>query len=451
MKGMDAYTVAPKLWTFARRMFMATLEHIRFVPHHCDVVGGNVSYTLAPHGRIIQTLPQIFWSDHTPWREANLWAVERARSGAVVLETIESNLRALADYANFLELRNLQWFTFPTRKDERCLVQYRGALIEARNDGKISPSTATVRMRHIIQFYRWVQLRGLLCPASPLWCDKTVFIKYFDAVGFERTLVRLTSDLAIPNRARPGERLEDGLLPVSVGERDAILTFARQSASPELFRILSLGFFTGMRLGTICDLKVQTLEDAVPDPSAPGLYRLAVGPGASPPVHTKFEVTGQVWIPQPLLEDLLAYAGSTRRLLREAKASPENRHLLFLTRFGHGYGRRGSDQSTAVNVEMSSFRRSGVALGLAVLRNFHVHQTRCTFATELARLIIGAGSPVHAVAIVKDALLHRDEATTFRYIKFIQKAAAKEATANAFMAAFTGIVNAADVTGGKHA
>jgi signal transduction histidine kinase len=56
----------------------------------------------------------------------------------------------------------------------------------------------------------------------------------------------------------------------------------------------ALAFFTAMRLGSICDLKVQTLEYAVPDPAAPGLYRLAVGPGASPPVHTKFGVTGQV-------------------------------------------------------------------------------------------------------------------------------------------------------------
>ncbi|WP_455289447.1 site-specific integrase [Cupriavidus necator] len=293
-------------------------------------------------------------------------------------------------------------------------------------------------------FYRWAQARGLFSPTSPLWRDKIVYIKYFDSVGFERTLARLTTDLAIPNRARPGERLEDGLLPVSAADRDAILAFAHEHASPELFRILSLGFFAGMRLGTICDLKVETLEHAVPDPLAPGLCRLAVGPGASPPVHTKFGVTGQVWIPQPLLEDLLEYSGNPRRLMREAKASHQDRHLLFLTRFGNGYGRRGSDQSTAVNVEMFSLRRVGVAAGLGVLRHFHVHQTRSTFATELARLVIAAGGVVNAVAIVKDALLHRDEATTFRYIKFLQKASAKEAAANAFMAAFTGIVNRAD-------
>ncbi|WP_218274539.1 site-specific integrase [Paraburkholderia piptadeniae] len=420
---------------------MATLEHIRFVPYRCAVTDGKVDYVPLRRGREVQALPQIFWADHTPWKEANLWAVERFTRQAVAIETIESNLRCLASYAAFLEAQNLKWFAFPIRKEERCLVRYRGALVEARNDGLISPSTATMRMRQVIHFYRWVQARGLFSPASPIWRDRIVYIRYFDSVGFERTLARLTTDLAIPNRTRPGERLEDGLLPVSATDRDAILDFARENATPELFRILSLGFFAGLRLGTICDLRVETLERAVPDPLAPGLYRLAVGPGASPPVHTKFAVTGQIWIPQPLLDDLREYAGSVRRLMREARATQEDRNLLFLTRFGNGYGRRGSDRSAAVNVEMSSLRRAGMRDGLGVLRHFHMHQTRCTFATELARLAIAAGGAVNAVAIVKDALLHRDEATSFRYIRFLEKTSARQAAASAFMAAFTGIVN----------
>lgn len=418
---------------------MASLEHVRYVPHHCQIIDGQVIYTPQRNGRVIDKLPQIFWSDHTPWREANLWAVERATSREISLETVEANLRGLVDYATFLESKNLQWFTFPTRKAERCLVQYRGALIEARDNGELRPSTSTQRMRHVIQFYRWVQERGLLSPSFPMWRDKVVLIKYFDATGFERTLARQTTDLAIPNRSRPGERLEDGLLPVSATDRDAILEFAHEHSSPELFLMLSLGFFTGMRLGTICDLKVQTLEHAVPDPSATGLYRLAVGPGASPPVQTKFGVTGQVWIPGPLLEELREYFYSPRRLLREAKGSPENRNLLFLTRFGNPYGRRGADRSTAVNVEMSGFRKAGVAEGLAVLRGFHFHQSRCTFATELARLAMMAGDAVNAIAIVMEALLHKDEATSFRYIKFVQKMPLKQAAANEFTALFLGV------------
>ncbi|SEK14120.1 hypothetical protein SAMN05192539_10847, partial [Paraburkholderia diazotrophica] len=167
---------------------MATLEHIHFVPHRCEVVDGAVAYAPRRYGRETGALPQIFWADGAPWAEANLWAVERISREAVAIETIESNLRSLADYATFLESQDLKWYAFPMRKDERCLVRYRGALVEARNAGLISPSTATMRMRQVVHFYRWVQARGLFSPASPLWCDRIVYIRYFDAVGFERTL-----------------------------------------------------------------------------------------------------------------------------------------------------------------------------------------------------------------------------------------------------------------------
>lgn len=419
---------------------MARLEHIFFTPHRGDVVDGKLVYSPLRHARVIEHLPQIFWQDQTPWQEANLWASERAMTRDVSISTVEANMRGLADYAEFLESTELPWFAFPARKADRCLVQYRGYLVKARDDGRISPSTATQRMRHTIAFYRWAQGNGLLTPQNPMWQDIPVYIKHFDSVGFERTMLRITTDVSIPNRTRPGERLEDGLLPVSAKDRDAILTFARETACEELFLLLSCSFFTGMRLGTLCDLKIQTLEQAVPDPASPYLFRLAVGPGASPPVQTKFGVTGQIWITKQLLDALKEYAYSPRRLMREAKAAPEHRNLLFLTRFGNPYGRRGSDQSSSINVEMSGFRKSGMKNGLSALHKFHFHQTRCTFGTELARLAIAAGGAINAIAIVREAMLHKDEATSFRYIKFVEKTPIKEEAANAFTAAFLGVM-----------
>lgn len=419
---------------------MARLEHICFTPHRCEVVVGEVAYIPLRYGRVIKDLPQIFWQDQTPWQEVNLWAAERAMTRDISLLTVEANLRGLADYAEFLESAELLWSDFPARKADRCLIQYRGYLVKARDDGNISPSTATQRMRHVIAFYRWAQSKGLFMPQSLLWRDIPVYIKHFDSVGFERTMLRITTDVSIPNRARPGERLEEGLLPVSPKDRDAILIFARENASAELFLFLSCGFFTGMRLGTLCDLKIKTLEQAVPDPASPYLFRIAIGPGASPPVHTKFGVTGQVWITQQLLDVLKEYAYSPRRLMREAKATSEHRDLLFLTRFGNPYGRRGSDRSSALNVEMSSFRKSGVKHGLSVLHKFHFHQSRCTFGTELARLAIAAGGAINAIAIVRESMLHKDEATSFRYIKFVENTPIKEEAANAFTAAFLGVI-----------
>jgi integrase len=417
---------------------MATLERITYTAHVVSTSSGAVKFE--PSRRPpIENLPQIFWEDSSPWREANLWAVERATSRETTLRTVGSNIGNLLNYANFLETHDLFWFSFPVRKADRCLVQYRGWLVGERDDGRISPATASEYMRNAVSFYRWLVSRGLLVSETPLWRDKAAYLRFFDSVGFERTVVRVTTDLAIPNRKSPGERLEDGLMPVSAADRDALLAFAKANTTPELYRMLATGFFTGMRVGSISDLKIQTLKSAVPDPSAPGLYLLSIGPGASPPVQTKFGVTGQVWIPQALLEDLLEYAMSVRRSKRQADARPEDKDLLFLTRHGNPYCRRDSEQSSAINTEMAGLRRAGADAGVHVLKAFHFHQSRCTFATEIAGIALSSGDPLNAIALVKNALLHRDEATSFRYIKFVSAAPAKQAAANEFMRAFSGL------------
>lgn len=421
---------------------MATLEHVLFVPHNLKYSESVVTYSASSSRPSLNGLPQIFWVEGAPWREANLWAMERATIGNVSLKTIASNMNGLLHYAKFLESHELQWYEFPVRKAQRCLVLYRGALIKMRNAGQLSPSTASEYMRNCIMFYRWVMHKELLAPHVSLWCDKPYAVKFFDQVGFERTISGTTTDISIPNRKRLGQTLEDGLMPVSNTDRDAILDFAAKNATSELYLMLVIGFFTGMRLGSICDLKIQTLEHAVPDPSAKGLFRLAVGPGASPPVHTKFGVTGQVWIPEAVLDELLEYAKSLRRVQRTAKAAPENRDLLFLTRFGNSYGRRGTDQASAVNVEMSDFRKRGIKSGLHVLRKFRFHQSRCTFGTELARLALSTCADVaFVIATVSDALLHspNSEATTFKYIRFVQALPLKQALSEGFMVAFSGI------------
>ncbi|WP_051219966.1 site-specific integrase [Rheinheimera baltica] len=402
---------------------MATLEHIHFVPHNLEYRKGTATYSTSSSRSSLKNLPQLFWKDGTPWREANLWAVERTTTGEASLKTVASNMNGLLNYAKFLESRELKWFEFPVRKAERCLVLYRGSLIKMRNAGLLSPSTASEYMRNCIMFYRWVKHRELLAPHVVLWREKPYSVKFFDQVGFERTISVITTDLSIPNRKRIGLTLENGLLPLSELDRDAILDLAAAEATPELYLMLALGFFTGMRLGSICDLKLRTLEHAIPDPSAKGLLRLAVGPGAVPPVHTKFGVTGQVWIPEALRDELLEYAKGSRRIARAIKAPPENRDLLFLTRYGNSYGRRGTDQSSAVNVEMSDFRKRGIKAGLQVLRKFRFHQSRCTFGTVLTRLALSTCADVALViGIVSDALLHgpNSEATTLKYIRFEQ-------------------------------
>lgn len=418
---------------------MARLEYIHYIPHRAKIIDGYLEWAVLQHGKAIEYLPQLTWENLTPWREANLWALERATTKEVDIKTVHSNFTSLHSYAKWLENTDTKWWYFPSKKADRCLVRYRGFLIEARDNGELAPSTASHRMANIVQFYRWLYKNGFLSPDMQLWSEKSVVLRATDKIGFERTMLTNSTDLAIPNRSTPGEKLEDGLLPLAARDRDAMLEFAREYASEELFLILALGFFTGMRLGTLTDMKIQTLERAVPDPASADLFRLAVGPGASPPVRTKFGVTGNVWITKAHLDELKIYVYSVRRLKREASSAPENRNLVFLTRFGNAYTRQGSHKSTALNVEMFNLRKKGVSHGLIALRNFHFHQTRCTFATELARLAIRAGGTINAIAIVKEALLHKHEATSFKYIKFVERTPIKIEMGNAFTKEFLGL------------
>ena len=158
------------------------------------------------------------------------------------------------------------------------------------------------------------------------------------------------------------------------------------------------------------------------------------------PVHTKFGVSGQVWIESSDLERLKIYAFSSRRLKRQAVASEPDRDCLFLTRFGGRYGTEGSDLSRSMNVELGRLRNEGVAQGIKAFRNFRFHQSRCTFATELARVAIRHGSVGIAIRLVKQALLHRNEASTLKYIQFVERTAAMADAADAFTQSFLGLV-----------
>ena len=420
---------------------MASLEKIRYTPHRARTSGGAVVWMLV-EGREIDGVPQIFWRSGEPWREANMWAIERATSKDVGLKTIECNFVGLHAYAKWLELKKKNWWDLPARKADRCLVQYRGALIDSRESGELAPSTVSQRMRSVIAFYRWVYATRLLSTDWPMWQERIVGIRLENSIGLQRTVAVTTTDISIPNRKARGERLEDGLLPVSSVDRDAILNLAHRVASDELYMMIELAFFTGMRLGTITGLKVQTLLQAVPDPVVPRLFLLSVGPNAIPAVATKFGVNGQIWILKPQLDELIAYSHSVRRLQREAKADEKNRDLVFLTRFGNSYTQRGSEKSVAINVQMHALRKQAVPNGIYALRNFHFHQTRCTFATDLARLAISAMGAINAIHFVKDALLHKDEATSLKYIKFVEKSPGKIAAANSFTREFLGLATA---------
>jgi integrase len=70
---------------------------------------------------------------------------------------------------------------------------------------------------------------------------------------------------------------------------------------------------------------------------------------------------------------------------------------------------------------MNRLRRVASREGIGAFRSVRFHQTRATFATQLARIAISTLGALKAVSVVQDALLYRHEATALKYIKFVEK------------------------------
>lgn len=414
------------------KLAIARLDFIHY--SSCNASLGDAGELVwADRQKTIEKLPQIFWASGLGWSEVNVWALDRAAAGSTDMDTVKRNMKHLLTYARFLERSKEDWRHFPVRKEDQPIRKFRKFLIDQREAGEIKPSTATNCMAAVIQFYRFVLLKGFLDKGKPLWVDRIAAIHLHDSAGFKRTISRLSSELSIKNRSAVSHVLEDGLLPISGEHLTQLLRYTANNESVDFHYMLSIGFFTGARIGSIVTFTIESINTAREETLAPGLYRIAVGPGTG--ISTKFSVFGEILIPSALLEDLKVYARSTRRLLREAKAEKKYKGLLFLSRTGKPYS------VATVNTANFECRRRAVAAGLHEFSNFTFHQSRATFGTWFMQLMLDAGGKTNAIRVVRDAMLHRDERTTLGYIKFLENSVSKMHAANEFNAAFTGMRN----------
>lgn len=415
---------------------LATLEFVRHAHRSVKVNEGLVRWE-SPSDSPIALLPQLVWNNHSTWAEANLWALDQSAENNI--STVQRAMQHLLAYANWLESEELDWRYFPVKRADRCLIRFRGALIRSRDAGEVAPTTASQRMSTIVRFYRWLLSNGLMSASQDIWQGRSVGIPVGDPFGFEHTIRVASTDLCIRNTKIAGSLgLEEGLMPLTSEGMREVLEFSSSRASKELALMLKIGFSTGLRLGSICDLKVGTLEQVTTCPWT-GWPQFEVGPAAQPPVATKFSTNGKVpIISVDLLEELRDYACSTRRLKRQSKSLPIHRDLIFLTRFGGSF----SDQrSRALSMEMSRLRKAGAEAGVHVLRDFHFHRSRATFATMLMKAALKYLPVGDAVQIVREACLHKSESTTMKYVRFIEVNSAMSDVADAFSAAFFGMTS----------
>lgn len=414
---------------------MARLEYIRLPLGRCEVKDGTVvfkqQFVVDPktHVKIPvspERVPQLLWANGKSWDEANLWLLARTRqllSGQLKEDTVSTNGKDLLAYSNWLETTGMSWWECHQNDDQRPLNLYRGYLVKSYEQSLIAPTLASRRMATLKTFYRWLLSERILSPGFTLWSERNVRIAYEDAFGFKRHIETVRTSLDIKaEKYSPSElSLEEGLQPVSLDVRDAILDLAHRRFSHELFLILSLGFWSGLRLGTICDLKIQTIENAVRIHDCPALMHISVGPQANPPVRMKLDQSSDgIVVPTRLLEELLEYSISLARGKRIVLAKPEHKHLLFLTVKGNPYGRGKGDRSASVNAEMSRFKRLARTEGLKI-DDFTFHWSRATFATMWARVARANNNLHQFMPTLKRMMAHKHDRTTERYIRWVEK------------------------------
>lgn len=425
---------------------MARLEYIRLPLGRCEVEDSAVvfkqQFVVDPKTRLRMLaapdrVPQLLWKGGEFWDEANLWLLTRSRlltSGQLKEDTLSTNGKDLLAYSNWLELVGMNWWECHPSDEQRPLNLYRGHLVRSHQQGIIAPTLASRRMATLKSFYRWLLSEEILSPGFALWSERNVRIAYEDAFGFRRHIetVQTSLDIKASKRSPHELILEEGLQPVSLEVRDALLDVAHRRCSHELFLMLSLGFWSGLRLGTICDLKVQTMENAVPIHDCPALMHLHVGPEANPPVRMKLDKSSDgIVVPTQLLEELLEYSVSLDRGKRQLLAKPHYKHLLFLTIRGNPYGRRAGDRSATVNAEMSRFKRLARMEGLKI-DDFTFHWSRATFATMWARAARANGNLHQFMPTLKRMLAHAHDRTTERYIRWVEKEEVRSAVMDEF-------------------
>ena len=202
--------------------------------------------------------------------------------------------------------------------------------------------------------------------------------------------------------------------------------------------MLTLGFFTGARIGSIRSLRIENLLNAIPDPTfipEPAhpenlLLLVAAGPGTG--IDTKFDVPGNLRFLSAIHSFILDYAETNvTRLKRQAKAKKADKSHVFLTKDGKPYS------EGSVNTAIFDLRKALVRDGLTQFHDFKFHQSRATCGTELARLHM-ANSDADAIEHVKDWLMHKDARTTWTYIKFLKSTQAARKANIAFTNQFLG-------------
>lgn len=361
-------------------------------------------------------MPAIIWSDGEPWLPAMAYLREKAHEAYATggsTKTVMLHANALAAYASWLEREELDWSHFPEDRSLRPTYRYRGHVMDRIRDQTLARSTAANHMSVLRAFYGWAAYVGYLHRSAEPYRPRVVAVRYADAIGRERVTSVVSSDLAIRRGKQSRRGVEEGCVPLRRADRDALLGIAAEHFRPEFVLALKLGFYSGMRLGTILGLTHTALRKHFPSREMPDWFSISVGPEHGIP--TKAGVTYHPSMPEPLLRELLTYCRSGRRDARTKKAAPEHKDLVLLSKDGEPLSTR------SFSHDMTDLRKIACAQGLR-LRTFRFHDTRATFGTSFVLASMQADhKPNQVLPVLMRLMGHTTAASSMIYIDFVEE------------------------------
>lgn len=322
-------------------------------------------------------------------------------------------VRAIKRYWQFLESTGCEWNAFPPIDYLKPTYRFRNDdLLKAAKKGEIAYSTASLYMLQVIKFYEWTVHERFLTftEDNKPFNYQLVHIANTGMMNHNnpKFVVRST-DLRI---RKPTKNENQNLNPLSKEELGQFATCLTKYSDEFIIHQL-LQLQAGLRVEEACTFPIASIEK--PDLIIKR-YEVEIGPLNG--VHTKFNKARKVEIPFSLMQRIYYYSISERRFKRAQKTDQKHTYLLL--------NNRGMPLSS--NNVQQHFRRlrKDIKNMFETSFNHRTHDLRATYGTYRLDALLDHLPVGDALALVMAWMGHKDEKTTWKYLKYLRKEKANQ-------------------------
>lgn len=417
--------------------------------------------------------PIIIQSNNEPWPIANLYlACKLQHENGYESRTYRSIADHLLNYLRFLEDEGLTFLHLPQNNRLKVTFRYHRHLIELRDQGHISTSTASTRINAVANFYRLIVEWGIIKQSeipNPPFNDAHKKIQITSKYGTQNIVNIRSHNLAIPNppQSTQPEFIQDGgtLRPLTVTDQKSVLK-ALLSSSREYQLMFYLALFTGARIQTVGTIRAKNLKLQL---DGDGNLRLPVGAGTI--IDTKKGNPMTLLVPGWLVKDLIIYShsGEAKKRRERSYYGDVEENYLFLSKNGvpyytskrELYDRQNpavsrntflTDRANGASIQDGGSIRQHIHEMLIPrileekpdFQNFTFHDLRASFGMNLleSQLEHLREKPItSALDYVQQRMGHRDKATTMQYLNYKSRLEWKSHVQNEFEESLFNYVN----------